>query len=147
MKVTLPISGTVVSGIGRTDPPPFSKYPVLLPITQPTHPRLTVRCGFGTMAGLSGPGVTKVNQDTAVVAPCFCRNKESHFFAVADGHGNFGEHISAIIKQSLPSTILCITVGRLEKALLSLEESQALKEAYMKMSKDVRGSKVDARHR
>lgn len=37
-----------------------------------------------------------------ITVPHFCGLKYSHFFAVADGHGQHGEKVSNFLKQKLP---------------------------------------------
>lgn len=37
--------------------------------------------------------------------PHFCGLKYCHFFAVADGHGQFGREVSSYMKQRLPQFI------------------------------------------
>jgi len=53
---------------------------------------------FATKTGLSPSNPKKVNQDTWITVPHFCGLKYSHFFSVADGHGQHGEKVSAYLK-------------------------------------------------
>jgi len=46
----------------------------------------------------------KINQDSAIVCSCFEGKKDKYFFAVADGHGVFGDKISTLVTSSLKST-------------------------------------------
>ncbi len=57
---------------------------------------------FATKTGLSPSNPHKVNQDSWITVPHFCGMKYSHFFAVADGHGQNGEKVSGFMKQKLP---------------------------------------------
>ena len=57
---------------------------------------------FATKTGLSPSNPKKVNQDNWITVPHFCSLKYCHFFAVCDGHGQYGEKVSAFLKQRLP---------------------------------------------
>ena len=53
---------------------------------------------FATKQGQSPSNPHKVNQDAWITVPHFCDLKYSHFFAVADGHGQFGHNVSSFVK-------------------------------------------------
>lgn len=56
---------------------------------------------FATKTGLSPSNPKKPNQDIWITVPHFCQLKYAHFFSVCDGHGQFGEKVSAFLKQRL----------------------------------------------
>jgi len=53
---------------------------------------------FATKTGISPSNPNKVNQDMWITVPHFCGLKYSHFFSVADGHGQHGEKVSGMMK-------------------------------------------------
>jgi hypothetical protein len=57
---------------------------------------------FATKTGLSPSNPKKVNQDIWITVPHFSQLKYCHFFSVCDGHGQYGEKVSAYLKQKLP---------------------------------------------
>mmetsp|Transcript_5720 Transcript_5720/g.9811 ORF Transcript_5720/g.9811 Transcript_5720/m.9811 type:complete len:361 (-) Transcript_5720:55-1137(-) len=57
---------------------------------------------FATKTGISPSNPNKVNQDAWITVPHFCGLKYSHFFSVADGHGQHGEKVSGVLKTKLP---------------------------------------------
>jgi serine/threonine protein phosphatase PrpC len=44
----------------------------------------------------------KQNQDSFVLSPNMMQSTYQHFFAVCDGHGQFGKEVSNQVKQRLP---------------------------------------------
>lgn len=59
-------------------------------------------------ASKTGHGILmlkKTNQDSAIACPHFGKKKDTYLFAVADGHGIFGEKISKLVTSSLKSKI------------------------------------------
>lgn len=59
-----------------------------------------------------------MNQDSYVTCPHLLKLKHCHLFGVNDGHGPNGHHVSALLKQSLPSMIeteLQVTLNGVEK--------------------------------
>lgn len=54
----------------------------------------------------SNPG--KVNQDAYVINPNILNKTYQHFFAICDGHGPLGHHVSGFIKNNLPSAVTTI---------------------------------------
>ena len=58
---------------------------------------------FATKTGLSPSNPKKVNQDIWITVPHFSHLKYCHFFSVCDGHGQYGEKVSAYLKQRLPA--------------------------------------------
>ena len=53
---------------------------------------------FATKTGLSPSNPKKVNQDIWITVPHFAQLKYAHFFSVCDGHGQYGEKVSAFLK-------------------------------------------------
>ena len=60
---------------------------------------------FATKTGQSPSNPNKQNQDAWITVPHFCGLKYCHFFAVADGHGQWGREVSSMMKQRLPHFI------------------------------------------
>jgi len=57
---------------------------------------------FATKTGQSPSNPHKQNQDAWITVPHFCGMKYCHFFAVADGHGQWGKEVSSLMKVRLP---------------------------------------------
>ena len=53
---------------------------------------------FATKTGISPSNPHKTNQDAWITVPHFCGLKYCHFFAVADGHGQYGREVSSYMK-------------------------------------------------
>jgi serine/threonine protein phosphatase PrpC len=49
-----------------------------------------LKCAFRTKKGYIPNLPSKVNQDIYILLPYLNLNKNSHFFAVCDGHGDYG---------------------------------------------------------
>ena len=64
---------------------------------------------FASLAGMTqphmGPAYLKSNQDAYILHPNINKCPAMHLFAVADGHGTFGQEISAYVKQKLPGSL------------------------------------------
>ena len=71
-----------------------------------TKPRMIKDFAFLSKAGQSAPGKDKINQDCAVLEANFGAYGNSHFFAIADGHGRFGDKVSFFVKVAFPSKAL-----------------------------------------
>lgn len=68
--------------------------------------RMIKEYGYRSRAGQMSTGNTKQNQDSIIMEANFGGDGNSHFFAVADGHGQFGEKVSFFIKSTLPRLFL-----------------------------------------
>jgi serine/threonine protein phosphatase PrpC len=66
------------------------------------EPSVLTNYAFGTKAGEYGTRKPKTNQDRAIIEPKFGSTPHTYFFAIADGHGPFGEKVSFLVKLSLP---------------------------------------------
>ena len=69
--------------------------------TLKTHPNIksfACRSLAGSMDGI----IAKTNQDGYIAIPSFGGKNDQHFFAVIDGHGNYGEEVTHYIKTKLP---------------------------------------------
>ncbi len=51
------------------------------------------------------PNTQKFNQDAYIVAPNINKKSWQHYFGICDGHGNFGHHVSAFIKNSITQMV------------------------------------------
>jgi serine/threonine protein phosphatase PrpC len=60
---------------------------------------------FATKTGQSPSNPHKTNQDAWITVPHFCGLKYCHFFAVADGHGQWGREVSSQLKVRLQQYI------------------------------------------
>ncbi|CAK60007.1 unnamed protein product (macronuclear) [Paramecium tetraurelia] len=78
--------------------------------------RSSVQFAMRTKAGCQPNKVTKINQDAAILCPKNLENMGYKFFAVCDGHGQYGHMVSNQIKQQLPKHLgkLLKEVGNLE---------------------------------
>jgi hypothetical protein len=57
---------------------------------------------FATKKGHSPSNPMKMNQDSYITTPHISELRFAHFFAVADGHGTNGQHVSQFLKSVLP---------------------------------------------
>jgi serine/threonine protein phosphatase PrpC len=64
-----------------------------------------MRFSYRTKKGYIPSNPSKVNQDSFIITPNINSKTWQHFFAVCDGHGPLGHHVSNYIKNSLP---LCV---------------------------------------
>ena len=55
-----------------------------------------------TKAGALPGKPVKTNQDSYIIHQNFAGNKTYNMFAVCDGHGVNGHHVSGFVKQNLP---------------------------------------------
>lgn len=65
-----------------------------------------MRFSYRTKKGHVPSNPTKVNQDSFVINPNIQNKTFQHFFAVCDGHGPLGHHVSGFIKNTLPNVII-----------------------------------------
>jgi len=61
-----------------------------------------LRFSYRTRKGYIPNNSGKVNQDSFIINPNINSKTWQHFFAVCDGHGPFGHHVSSFIKNKLP---------------------------------------------
>jgi len=73
-----------------------------------TQLKLHIKFAYASKPGTNDTlsGIPKINQDCATGCSEFCRKEDSHFFALADGHGPFGEQVSNLVINSLKSILL-----------------------------------------
>ena len=64
-----------------------------------------MRFSYRTKKGYIPSNPEKVNQDSYVLSPNIGKKTWQHFFAVCDGHGPLGHHVSAYIKNTLPVVV------------------------------------------
>lgn len=65
-----------------------------------------MRFSYRTKKGSVPSNPDKVNQDTYVLSPNINKKTWQHFFAVCDGHGPLGHHVSSYIKNTLPTFVM-----------------------------------------
>lgn len=65
-----------------------------------------MRFSYRTKKGSVPSNPDKVNQDTYVLSPNINNKTWQHFFAVCDGHGPLGHHVSSYIKKTLPTFVM-----------------------------------------
>lgn len=64
-----------------------------------------MRFSYRTRKGYIPTNSGKVNQDAFIINPNINGKTWQHFFAVCDGHGPLGHHVSGYIKNSLPNCV------------------------------------------
>jgi serine/threonine protein phosphatase PrpC len=64
-----------------------------------------MRFSYRTKKGYIPSNSGKVNQDNFVIHPNINNKTWQHFFAVCDGHGPLGHHVSAFIKNNLSNSV------------------------------------------
>lgn len=64
-----------------------------------------MRFSYRTKKGYIPTNSGKVNQDNLIVNPNINNKTWQHFFAVCDGHGPLGHHVSGFLKNALASSI------------------------------------------
>ena len=64
-----------------------------------------MRFSYRTKKGYIPTNSGKVNQDTFIITPNINGKTWQHFFAVCDGHGPLGHHVSGFIKSHLSSCV------------------------------------------
>lgn len=69
---------------------------------QPAELALTYKFNFGyrSVKGVSGKS-DKVNQDSYIINLNLDKKEGVNFFAICDGHGPFGHHVSGFLKNHL----------------------------------------------
>jgi serine/threonine protein phosphatase PrpC len=60
---------------------------------------------FATKGGIAHSNPFKQNQDAYLTNPHILGLPHCHFFAVCDGHGTNGHHVSSLLKMTLPKNI------------------------------------------
>lgn len=65
-----------------------------------------MRFSYRTKKGYIPSNPDKVNQDSYVLSPNLNKKTWQHFFAVCDGHGPLGHHVSSFLKTNLPNAII-----------------------------------------
>eukprot|EP00826_Nyctotherus_ovalis_P008516 TRINITY_DN1220_c0_g1_i10.p1 TRINITY_DN1220_c0_g1~~TRINITY_DN1220_c0_g1_i10.p1 ORF type:complete len:470 (+),score=86.08 TRINITY_DN1220_c0_g1_i10:310-1719(+) len=109
--------------------------------------RMIKEYGYGSKAGQMVIGETKQNQDSIIMEANFGKDGHSHLFAVADGHGQFGEKVSFFIKCTLPRSFSPLFLGHLEKLLSAGNELEAIRRAYEQTSNELKRSRIDISRR
>lgn len=102
--------------------------------------RIEIVYSFDSKIGQHTNSQIKVNQDAIIIAPYIGRGAETHLFGVADGHGMYGEKVSALIKQMLP-------IHFEKENAVKKPETEALKETFNQTLKEITNSKIDIRFR
>jgi len=64
-----------------------------------------MRFSYRTKKGYIPTNSGKVNQDNFIINPNINSRTWQHFFAVCDGHGPLGHHVSSFLKTALPAAI------------------------------------------
>jgi serine/threonine protein phosphatase PrpC len=64
-----------------------------------------MRFSYRTKKGYIPTNSGKVNQDNFIINPNINNKTWQHLFAVCDGHGPLGHHVSAYIKHCLPGCL------------------------------------------
>lgn len=64
-----------------------------------------MRFSYRTKKGSVPSNPNKVNQDAYIINPNIQNKTYQHFFAICDGHGPLGHHVSSYIKNSLPTAV------------------------------------------
>jgi serine/threonine protein phosphatase PrpC len=67
-----------------------------------------MRFSYRTKKGYIPTNSGKVNQDNFIISPNINSKTWQHFFAVCDGHGPLGHHVSGFIKNALPACVASI---------------------------------------
>jgi serine/threonine protein phosphatase PrpC len=64
-----------------------------------------MRFSYRTKKGYIPTNSGKVNQDAFIINPNINSKTWQHLFAVCDGHGPLGHHVSGYIKNTLPACL------------------------------------------
>jgi serine/threonine protein phosphatase PrpC len=64
-----------------------------------------MRFSYRTKKGFIPNNSGKVNQDNYIITPNLNNHTWQHFFAVCDGHGPLGHHVSGFLKNVLPNVV------------------------------------------
>ena len=73
--------------------------------TLSTKSVISIKIGHRTKQGVLASNPKKQNQDSFIILENIKGSKTTHFFAVCDGHGTVGHHVSGYVKQFLPLLI------------------------------------------
>lgn len=65
-----------------------------------------MRFSYRTKKGSVPSNPNKVNQDSFIINTNIQNKTYQHFFAICDGHGPLGHHVSSFIKNALPAAVL-----------------------------------------
>ncbi len=65
-----------------------------------------MRFSYRTKKGSVPSNPNKVNQDSFIINTNIQNKTYQHFFAICDGHGPLGHHVSNFIKNTLPATVV-----------------------------------------
>ncbi|CAD8201617.1 unnamed protein product [Paramecium octaurelia] len=98
--------------------------------------RNSVQFATRTKAGCQPNKATKINQDATILSPKNLENMGYKFFAVCDGHGQYGHMVSNQIRQQLPKHL-----GRLLKETGDLEIQ--ISKAFAITNKELCNSEID----
>ena len=91
-----------------------------------------MRFSYRTKKGSIPSNPNKVNQDSYIITPNIANKTYQHFFAICDGHGPLGHHVSGFIKNSLPNAVI-----NSKNLLTNPSEAlmKAFEQAYQKLIK------------
>ncbi|CAD8091952.1 unnamed protein product [Paramecium primaurelia] len=98
--------------------------------------RNSVQFAMRTKAGCQPNKATKINQDAAILCPKNLENMGYKFFAVCDGHGQYGHMVSNQIKQQLPKHL-----GKQLKETSDLDDQ--ISKAFAITNKELWNSEID----
>ncbi|EAS06704.1 protein phosphatase 2c (macronuclear) [Tetrahymena thermophila SB210] len=65
-------------------------------------PTFKLNISYRTKQGVLASNPNKTNQDSYIIQQNLMNKNNQHFYAVCDGHGTYGHHVSQFIKQQLP---------------------------------------------
>ena len=108
--------------------------------------RMIKEYGYASKAGQMVIGKTKQNQDSIIIEANFGIDGNSHLFAVADGHGQFGEKVSFFIKCTFPRYFFLWFLGHLETFLKTENEHKAIQRAYEITNNELKCTRIDIRY-
>ena len=92
-----------------------------------------MRFSYRTKKGYIPTNSGKVNQDTFIITPNINGKTWQHFFAVCDGHGPLGHHVSGYIKNHLSGCVSSLkTLEKHPRESLS----KAFEQCYEKMLRE-----------
>ena len=96
---------------------------------QVQHKIVVTKYAFYSKVGQAPTNPGKQNQDAFIVHPKILGSYSQHLFGVADGHGQFGKEVSAVVKQRYPEL--------LEDALKSYSIPEALAKACIRVNQEI----------
>jgi len=86
------------SNAAQSQAEPSSQFTFYTANPKQMYTNSVTKFAFATKTGQSVSNPNKTNQDAWITVPHFCGLKYCHFFAVADGHGQYGREVSSYIK-------------------------------------------------